>query len=105
MMIAGLLQANYKQTVAALPGLTTLPILGALFRSRDFENDETELVVIVSAYLVSPTNEKKFEIPNKGFVQASDMDTILMGKLNAVNHTDSSGIKSAGNTQTGFIVE
>jgi pilus assembly protein CpaC len=103
--IAGLMQHVTKQQLDAFPGLKDMPVLGALFRSRDFENDETELVVIVSAYLVSPTNEKKFEIPNKGFVPASDMDTILMGKLNTVSHTDSSGIKSAGNTQTGFIVE
>ena len=103
--IAGLMQHVTKQQLDAFPGLKDMPVLGALFRSRDFENDETELVVIVSAFLVSPTTEKKFEIPNKGFVQPSDMDTILMGKLNSVNHTDSSGIKSAGNTQTGFIVE
>jgi pilus assembly protein CpaC len=103
--IAGLLQHVTKQQLDAFPGLKDMPVLGALFRSRDFENDETELVVMVSAYLVSPTSENKFEIPNKGFTPPSDMDTILMGKLNNVTNTDSSGIKSAGNTHTGFIVE
>jgi pilus assembly protein CpaC len=103
--IAGLLQHVTKQQLDAFPGLKDMPVLGALFRSRDFENDETELVVMVSAYLVSPTSERKFEIPNKGFTPPSDLDTILMGKLNNVTNTDSSGIKSAGNTQTGFIVQ
>jgi pilus assembly protein CpaC len=103
--IAGLMQHVTKQQLDAFPGLKDMPVLGALFRSRDFENDETELVVMVSAYLVSPTSEKKLEIPNKGFTPPSDMDTILMGKLNNVTNTDSSGIKSAGNTQTGFIVQ
>lgn len=103
--IAGLLQHVTKQQLDAFPGLKDMPVLGALFRSRDFENDETELVVMVSAYLVSPTGENKFEIPNKGFTTPSDMDTVFMGKLNNITNTDSSGIKSAGNTQTGFIVQ
>jgi pilus assembly protein CpaC len=103
--IAGLLQHVTKQQLDAFPGLKDMPVLGALFRSRDFENDETELVVMVSAYLVSPTTEKNFEIPNKGFKPASDLGTILMGKLNSETHTDSTGMKSAGNTSTGFIVE
>lgn len=103
--IGGLLQHVTKQQLDAFPGLKDMPVLGALFRSRDFENDETELVVMVSAYLVSPTSENKLEIPNKGFTPPSDLDTILMGKLNNVTHTDSSGMKSAGNTQTGFIVQ
>lgn len=103
--IAGLLQHVTKQQLDAFPGLKDMPVLGALFRSRDFENDETELVVMVSAYLVSPTTEQKLEIPNKGFTPPSDMNTVFMGKLNNITHTDSSGMKSAGNTQTGFIVE
>jgi pilus assembly protein CpaC len=105
--IAGLLQHVTKQQLDAFPGLTDMPVLGALFRSRDFENDETELVVVVSAYLVSPTSENKFEIPNKGFHTPNDMDTIFMGKLNATDNAkpDTSGIKSAGDTKTGFIVE
>ena len=70
--IAGLMQHTTKQMIDAFPGLKDLPVLGALFRSRDFENDETELVVLVSAYLVSPTSENKFAAPTDGFVTASD---------------------------------
>jgi pilus assembly protein CpaC len=103
--IAGLMQHVTKQQLDAFPGLKDMPVLGALFRSRDFENDETELVVMVSAYLVSPTSEKNFVLPNKGLQTPSDLNTIFMGKLNRISKTDSSGIKSAGNGQTGFIVE
>src|SRR6185437_5675230 len=53
--IAGLLQHTTKQEIDRFPGLGQMPILGALFRSRDFQNNETELVVLVSAYLVNPT--------------------------------------------------
>ena len=84
MMIAGLLQANYKQTVAALPGLTTLPILGALFRSRDFENDETELVVIVTPYIVKPGDPDQFQTPADNLQIAGDAETVFMGRLNKV---------------------
>jgi pilus assembly protein CpaC len=103
--VAGLLQHTTKQVLDAFPGLKDMPVLGALFRSRDFESDETELVVIVSAYLVQPTNEKKFAAPTDGYKTASDMDTIAFGKLNAIKKPDPQGLKSAGQSKVGFIVE
>jgi pilus assembly protein CpaC len=61
-----------------------MPVLGALFRSRDFENDETELVVLVSAYLATPTTESAYAAPTDGFVAPSDPETLLLGRLNSV---------------------
>ena len=58
--MAGLMQHVTKQEIDCFPGLEDMPVLGALFRSRDFQNNETELAVIVSAYLVNPTSEKQF---------------------------------------------
>jgi pilus assembly protein CpaC len=83
MMIAGLLQANAKQTLATLPGVQNLPVLGALFRSRDFLNEETELVVIVTPYLVKPVNPNLLQTPADDLVIASDLETTLLGRLNA----------------------
>lgn len=103
--IAGLMQHTTKQVLDAFPGLKDMPVLGALFRSRDFENDETELVVIISAYLVEPTNEKNFASPDDKFVPPSDFETIALGKLNPVVHNDPHGLKSAGDSKVGFIVE
>lgn len=103
--VAGLLQHTTKQVLDAFPGLKDLPVLGALFRSRDFQNNETELVVIVTAYLVEPTNEKKFSSPTDGFVTASDAQTIFSGKLNQTTNNDPHGLKSAGDSKVGFIVE
>src|SRR4029079_11087960 len=54
MVLGGLLQDNVKQSLAGLPGLKSLPILGTLFRSCDFQRDESELVIIVTPYLVEP---------------------------------------------------
>jgi len=80
--IAGLMQHTTKQTIDAFPGLKELPVLGSLFRSRDFENNETELVIMVSAYLVAPGPEGKFALPTDGFKTPSDFSTILNGRIN-----------------------
>ena len=80
--VAGLMQHTTKQQIDAFPGLKDMPILGALFRSRDFQNDETELVVTVTAYLVTPTAEAKLAAPTDGFLPPTDPETILLGKLN-----------------------
>ena len=82
--IAGLMQHTTKQVLDSFPGLKDMPVLGALFRSRDFENDETELVVLVTAYLVKPAQEAKFAAPTDGFVTPTDLETIFLGRLNAV---------------------
>ncbi|MDB5735413.1 MAG: outD [Alphaproteobacteria bacterium] len=82
--VAGLMQHNTKQVVDGFPGVKDLPVLGALFRSRDFADDQTELVVLVSAYLVEPNTESAFAAPTDGFVAPTDPETLLLGRLNAV---------------------
>lgn len=84
LMIAGLLQQQTKQNVDSLPGMTNLPILGSLFRSRDYLNGETELVVIITPYIVDPTRPQNLQTPADGLQTASDMSTVLMGRLNKV---------------------
>ena len=83
-MIAGLLQQTTKQTIDSLPGMTTMPILGSLFRSRDFLNGQTELVIIVTPYIVDPTRPQNLQTPADGLDFASDMSTVLLGRLNKV---------------------
>ena len=82
LMIAGLLQTSAKETLSTLPGLQNLPVLGALFRSRDYLNNESELVVIVTPYLVRPTDPNQLQTPADGLELASDMETTLLGHLN-----------------------
>ncbi|MFT4089745.1 MAG: type II and III secretion system protein family protein [Asticcacaulis sp.] len=84
LMIAGLLQSNYKQTIDSLPGLTSLPVLGSLFRSRDFLSEETELVVIVTPYLVKPGHPDSYQTPADNLQASSDMEAIFLGRLNKV---------------------
>ena len=84
LMIAGLLQQTTRQAIDSLPGMTNMPILGSLFRSRDFLNGETELVIIVTPYIVDPTKPRDLQTPADGLAIAGDMSTVLMGRLNQV---------------------
>jgi pilus assembly protein CpaC len=104
--IAGLMQHTTKQVLQAMPGVKDLPILGALFRSRDFENDETEMVVIITAYLVSPTSPANLAAPTDGFVSPTDPETILLGHLNAIhdNRPADAG-KPSASASASFIVQ
>ncbi len=84
MIMAGLIQDTVKQHINGTPGLKNLPILGTLFRSRDFQADETELVVIVTPYVVNPVNEKQLATPFERFNMPTDRQTILFGRLNKI---------------------
>ena len=82
MMIAGLLQEETKEDIDSVPGLQSLPVLGALFRSRDYQEGETELVVIVTPYLVNSTNPANLQTPADGVQMANDVETDLLGRMN-----------------------
>jgi pilus assembly protein CpaC len=106
MMIAGLLQEETKQDISSLPGLMNLPVLGALFRSRDYQEGETELVIIVTPYLVNPTSPSNLQTPADGLQIANDAETILLGHLNKVYKAPPAAV--AGRTYqgpVGYVIE
>ena len=82
LVMSGLLQDNVGQAVSGIPGVRALPILGALFGSRDFLHNETELVIIVTPYLVNPTAPAALGRPDAGFTPAGDVGATLFGQLN-----------------------
>lgn len=105
-MLAGLIQTRTRQMLDQLPGLKKLPVLGALFQSRDFENQETELVVIVTPYLVDPAKKDELATPADGYVNASDPQSIFFGKLNAQYAEPGKGLSKDNYTApVGFIEE
>lgn len=105
-VIAGLIQEKTKQTLDSIPGIKNVPILGALFRSRDFQNDETELVVIVTPYLVDPTDPNKLRTPDEGYSTAGDLATVFLGRLNDVYSVPGADVKGRDfNAPVGFIIE
>ncbi|ESZ51912.1 secretin [Mesorhizobium sp. L103C565B0] len=77
-MIAGLLQSQNDITTSRLPGLGKLPVLGSLFSSKSYQRRETDLVIIVTPYLVKPVDpSKKLLEPTDGTQPASNVDYFL----------------------------
>ncbi len=105
MMLAGLIKDTTRQLVDGTPGLKKLPILGALFRSRDYINNQTELVVIVTPYLVGSVAEKQLNTPVDSLNVATDRQTILLGRLNKVYGTAGKNPDGVYHGNVGFIVE
>jgi pilus assembly protein CpaC len=83
-VLAGLIQERTRHALEGVPGVMNTPILGALFRSRDFVNSETELVIIVTPYLVRPTSPDRLRTPADGYRNPSEGESLLSGRLNAL---------------------
>jgi pilus assembly protein CpaC len=84
MAMAGLIQEQTKQAINGLPGLAQLPVLGSLFRSRDYVNNQTELMVLVTPYVVRAVAQKDLSRPDDGFATASDPQADLLGSINRI---------------------
>ena len=82
--LAGLFQEQTKQQINGLPALMDLPILGTLFRSRDYVNRQTELMILVMPYVVRAVARKDLSRPDDGFADAADPSSYLMGRLNRI---------------------
>jgi pilus assembly protein CpaC len=80
-------QDEMRQTVSATPGLSKIPVLGTLFRSREFTRNETELVIIVTPYLARPVARSELAKPDDNFNPASDGAGFFLGKVNRVYGT------------------
>lgn len=87
MMIAGLVRDDIRQAVNGLPGLSKIPVLGTLFRSRDFVRNETELVIIITPYLARPVARAELAKPDDNFNAASDGAGMFLGRVNRVYGT------------------
>ncbi|NWG52301.1 MAG: type II and III secretion system protein family protein [Hydrogenophilaceae bacterium] len=90
-VLAGLIQERTRHAMEGLPGVMNTPVLGTLFRSRDFINNETELVIIVTPYLVRPTSPDRLRTPADGFANPSELQANFMGRLNAVYRGEEHG--------------
>ena len=82
--MAGLLSDQTRQSAEGIPELKNVPVLGALFRSRDYQRSETELVILVTPYLVNPVETAELTRPDKGFAPASYLQGMFLGHLNRI---------------------
>jgi pilus assembly protein CpaC len=106
MAMAGLIQQQTKQAVNGMPGLDQLPVLGQLFRSQDFVNNETELMVLVTPYVVRAVAQKELSRPDDGFAPASDAQSALLARINRI-YGVAARIETVGGYQGnfGFIID
>jgi pilus assembly protein CpaC len=82
--MAGMIQDETKHSVNGLPGLAEVPILGPLFKSNDFVNQRTELMILVTPYVVRAVATKDLARPDDGFADPSDPSQVLLGKFNRI---------------------
>ncbi len=86
-MIAGLMQNTYNSAIDKTPGLADVPILGTLFKSDGYRRNETELMIVVTPYLVKPVSDSEIVLPTDGFKAANDAERFLMNR----NHSGAGG--------------
>ncbi|MEM8748752.1 MAG: type II and III secretion system protein family protein [Pseudomonadota bacterium] len=106
MVIAGLIQDDVRQVVSGHPGLKNIPVLGSLFRSREFIRNESEVMIVVTPYLVRPTARKQIAQPDENFMPASDAAGYFMGRINRVYGTKQGNLPKGRYTGSiGFILK
>ncbi|MEM6850563.1 MAG: type II and III secretion system protein family protein, partial [Pseudomonadota bacterium] len=106
LVMAGLLQEDLQQNIDGVPGLKDVAVLGQLFRSRDYLNNETELVIVVTPLLVEPTSKDQLTDPSEGFAPATELETSLLGRLNAVYGVQNASTRSRSlQGPVGFILD
>lgn len=105
-MIAGLLRDQSDSQIEQVPGLGELPVLGSLFRSVDYQRNETELVIAVTPYLVDPVTGDEVRLPTDGFRPPSMMDQFFYGALGAVSQESLRSSQTPSlEGPTGFMVD
>jgi pilus assembly protein CpaC len=104
--IGGLLQETTRQQIDQLPILGDIPILGALFRSREFQTQQTELVILVTPYLVGPSPANSIPVPTDHTAVASDAEAIFLGKLETMYGVAGSGeMRGTFSGSVGFVLD
>jgi pilus assembly protein CpaC len=103
--MAGLLSDETRQSVEGVPGLKSVPILGALFRSNDFRRRETELVILVTPYLASHMEPGQAATPEEHLMPSSDLRSLFFGHLNRIYGTPGAKPRGRYEGTPGFIIE
>ncbi|WP_338722273.1 type II and III secretion system protein family protein [Devosia sp. XK-2] len=104
--IGGLLDRRTTSTISQIPGLGNIPILGALFRSRDYQNLETEMVILVTPYLVSPSPANAITLPTDTSLPATDAEGIFLGAIERQYGVGQTGSFRGGfSGSVGFVLD
>ena len=105
MMLAGLIKETTRQNLTGTPGLKKLPVLGTLFRSRDYIANETEMVVIVTPHIVRSVAQQQLTTPDENFTPSTERQAVFLGRLNKKYSHSGKVPQGTYNGNVGFIVE
>lgn len=104
--IGGLLQETSRQQIDQLPFLGNIPILGALFRSRDYQTQQTELVILVTPYLVAPSPANTIPVPTDATTVATDAEGVFLGRMENLYGVGKTGeMRSGYSGSVGFVLD
>lgn len=104
-MLAGLIRDVSRQKLQGTPGLKSIPVLGALFSSRDYQKNQTELVVIVTPYLAKAVKEEELATPLDGYNPPTDLQQIFLGRLNRVYGVPGEAAQGTYHGKVGHIID
>jgi pilus assembly protein CpaC len=103
--MAGLISDDTRQSVEGVPGIKNVPILGALFRSTDYQRKESELVILVTPYLANHAALSDFARPDRGFAPSSSLRELFLGHINRIYGAPGQVPRGRYEGDYGFIVE
>lgn len=103
LVLAGLLKESYRQSLNGVPGLMQIPILGSLFKSRDFLRQQTELVIFVTPYTVRPVAPSQIVRPDKNLQPPTDASAVFLNRLNKIFRGSSDTVAGTYHGDVGFI--
>lgn len=105
-MIAGLMKSSGSAILHEVPGLGDIPILNVLFRSTEFQNNQTELVIAVTPYLAAPVEGDDIRLPTDGYNFSGPLKAMFTGKLGGYDKNAVTGVATGGLAgPAGFMVE
>ncbi|WP_181704643.1 type II and III secretion system protein family protein [Chthonobacter rhizosphaerae] len=104
-VMAGLIRDNVRQTLTGYPGLMDLPVLGSLFKSREYQRNQTELAVFVSPYIVNPVAQAALTRPDQNFAPPGDAQAVFLNQLNRVYASPGATPKGAYHGRVGFVYD
>ena len=103
--MAGLLSDDTRQSVEGVPGLKELPVLGALFRSNDYQRRETELVILVTPMLATHAAARELARPTDGYMPESELKELFFGHINRVYGRPGAAPEGRYHGDYGYIID
>lgn len=104
-VLAGLIRDETRQGISGIPGAKDIPILGSLFRSTDFMSSQTELVIIVTPYIVRAVDQRQLARPTDNFTPSGGVENVFLGSMNQIYGVSGSAPSGPYHGHAGFMID